>query len=587
MDRDVAGDPVKPAQLPGAQDARHVLLPVRKTAKGDLSYPVVLKYGGSMGPLSPLSDVPFPLVRNVRPYPSPAGRSVGIERSQVEIYVSKSQRWFSFGGSMHLAEDEADLQAGRVAAFNKEGERLIEATRDQDVSVRVRAANNLTKWVAEAEKGQPATGRAANKELQGQIDANSTTVTAANDALKSAGGKQQKDEGGEDNREALNDYYSKQVNVNGGVLQIGNNSYNGGTTVSGGTLVVTGGYTITGNGIAGGAVVLNPTDFNDNWIARNQLVAGNGGQQTATAGVSISVGGHDAAQSVLSARRRAVLPAWGAIRAQRGPRREHILRRDQRQRQPEQDRRWNGHAFRLKHLQRRNNHHQRCAFWRQHDRRHNRQQRRTGAARQRRQPLQRQRPRHQQWIAAIRQSQFGQWADRSRQRIVEFRSGEPKQSVRYNEKWNRRQHEQLAARRAGTIGGCQPLHAARRRRGMTGAQQAGMPQVPTLAPGSTTPQQPAGGHTVPRVGGKVRYDQQRELTEYQQKLSVAQNLDLPDAQSGEKQGDQNAQYNDDSKVFEHKGGGGAAGARRRNRLPRLPCTATRTLWLFRTTPGRR
>ncbi len=42
----VAGEPVKPAQAPGSQDARHVLLPVRKTAKGDLNYLVALKYGG-------------------------------------------------------------------------------------------------------------------------------------------------------------------------------------------------------------------------------------------------------------------------------------------------------------------------------------------------------------------------------------------------------------------------------------------------------------------------------------------------------------------------------------------------------------
>ncbi len=48
----VAGEPVKPAEVPGASDARHVLLPVRKTAKGDLNYLVVLKYGGKMPPLS-------------------------------------------------------------------------------------------------------------------------------------------------------------------------------------------------------------------------------------------------------------------------------------------------------------------------------------------------------------------------------------------------------------------------------------------------------------------------------------------------------------------------------------------------------
>ena len=77
-----------------------MLLPVRKTAKGDLNYPVVLKYGGKLPPLSVVSTVQFPLVRNVKPYPA-AGRTIGIEQSQVEIYVPKSHQWFNFGGTMH------------------------------------------------------------------------------------------------------------------------------------------------------------------------------------------------------------------------------------------------------------------------------------------------------------------------------------------------------------------------------------------------------------------------------------------------------------------------------------------------------
>ncbi|MGA2253586.1 MAG: autotransporter-associated beta strand repeat-containing protein [Thermoguttaceae bacterium] len=250
----VAGEPVKPGEVPGATDARHVLLPVRKTAKGDLNYRVVLKYGGKMPSLSFLSSVQFPLVRNVMPYPSPTGRSIGIEQSQVEIYVPKSHQWFDFGGTVHRTEDEADLKAGQLAAFNKQGQRLIEATHDKDPFARVRATENLKNWVAEAKQSQDEAGRVSNKALQSQFSANSSVTELAKDVLKSAGGKEQEAETAVDNRERLNDLYQKQVNVNGGVLSIGNNSYTGGTIVSAGTLVVQ-----------------NPADFNGNWITRNNL----------------------------------------------------------------------------------------------------------------------------------------------------------------------------------------------------------------------------------------------------------------------------------------------------------------------------
>ena len=44
----VADQAVKPVKMPGAKDDRHVLVPVLKTAAGDLNYPVVLKYGGKL-----------------------------------------------------------------------------------------------------------------------------------------------------------------------------------------------------------------------------------------------------------------------------------------------------------------------------------------------------------------------------------------------------------------------------------------------------------------------------------------------------------------------------------------------------------
>ena len=261
----VAGEPVKPGQVPGAKDARHVLLPVRKTAKGDLNYLVVLKYGGKMPPLSVMSSMQFPLVRNVKSgRTSELGRqgNIGIEQSQLEIYVPKSHQWFAFDGTMHPTADEADLKAGRLAAFNKQGQRLIEATHDKDPFTRVRAAENLKNWVTEAEKSQDVTGRVGNQALQSQLSANSSTAQQAKDLLKSSpGGEQQGDETTVDNRERLNDLYQKQdvVNAKGSLNLAGNNSYSGGTTINAGALN------------AGALAVQNSTDFNGNWITRNNL----------------------------------------------------------------------------------------------------------------------------------------------------------------------------------------------------------------------------------------------------------------------------------------------------------------------------
>ncbi len=269
----VAGEPVKPAQVPGAKDARHVLLPVRKTAKGDPNYPVVLKYGGKLPPLSVTSGVEFPLVRNVKSYPRPG--NIGIEQSQVEIFVPKSHQWFAFGGTMHETADEADLKAGRIAAFNKQGERLIEASRDKDLFVRARARENLKNWDAEAKTIQEGAGRAgANKALQSQISANSGVTLQAKEVLKSAGDQQQQDFTADDNRDRLNDLYQKQEVVNAGELVLsGNNTFNGGTAISAGTLqVVNGGAAGTLQvGNRGAAVDQNGTDFNGNWLARNNL----------------------------------------------------------------------------------------------------------------------------------------------------------------------------------------------------------------------------------------------------------------------------------------------------------------------------
>jgi autotransporter-associated beta strand protein len=280
-------EPVKPVKAPGATSDRNVLLPVVKTAKGDLSYQVVLKYGGKLPPLSPFAKVEFPLVRNVKSYPG--GTPIGIERSQLAIYVPRSHDWYDFAGTLHKA-DEAEQSAARVAALNEEGERLLEASKDRDPFTRLRANENLKNWTEEAARLQEQNGRVDNKALQSEIGANSTKLAEAKDVL-SKGDVANKPQQAEatDNRERLNDLYQKQYNANatGSLTLSGNNTYNGGTTISAGTVNLTNGGTL---GAQSGQ------EFNNNWIDRNNL---NGGQiaingQLSMNGGTLAAGGLNA-----------------------------------------------------------------------------------------------------------------------------------------------------------------------------------------------------------------------------------------------------------------------------------------------------
>jgi autotransporter-associated beta strand protein len=285
-------DPVKPVKAPGATSDRSVLLPVVKTAKGDLSYMVVLKYGGNLPPLSPFATVDFPLVRNVKSYPR--GAAIGIERTTLQLYLPKSHRWYGFNDKMHLA-DEGQQRAAGVAALNEEGERLMEATKDRDPFTRLRASENLRDWTVQSaqtqdenRRGQESWGvNIVNPALETEIVANSSKLAQAKEILsKAAAANQPQQAEALDNRERLNDLYQKQIvsNATGSLTLKGENTYNGGTTISGGTLAL---------GIGGTPGAQNGQEFNNNWIARNNL---DGGQldvngKLNVSGGTLSVGG--------------------------------------------------------------------------------------------------------------------------------------------------------------------------------------------------------------------------------------------------------------------------------------------------------
>ena len=239
-----------------AASQSRVLVPVVKTAKGDLSYPVVLKYGGKLPALSPLAAVQFPLVREVKSYPR--GTAINIERSQLQLYLPRSHDWYGFGGTLHPA-DEGQQQTARISALNELGGRLMEAARDKDPFTRLRASTNLKNWIAQSRNVQAGAGR-RDGELQREIAANGDALNEASRIVVAgtpiAPGQA---ETVADNRQRLNDLYGKQIVKNAaGTLELnGANSYSGGTTISPGTVALQGGG-----------------EFNGNWIDRNNLNGG-------------------------------------------------------------------------------------------------------------------------------------------------------------------------------------------------------------------------------------------------------------------------------------------------------------------------
>ncbi|MCX7428147.1 MAG: hypothetical protein NTW96_21265, partial [Planctomycetia bacterium] len=131
----VAGEPVKPIKDPDAADERHLLVPLVKTAPGDLDYAVVLVYGGKLaapGSLGATSD--FPLVTTVKLTP---------EQSQVRLYLPRTHRWFDFGGKMRRVHQESELAAEEVAYNTKVAGKLLETMRRDSGFAQVRAAHNL------------------------------------------------------------------------------------------------------------------------------------------------------------------------------------------------------------------------------------------------------------------------------------------------------------------------------------------------------------------------------------------------------------------------------------------------------------
>jgi hypothetical protein len=168
----VAGEPVKPTRLPGATDRRRVRIPLIKTASGDLSYDVVLKYGGKMPALGTLGNVTFPLVHceNIRP-----------DLSQVRLYVPEKYRWFDFGGTLRLVTEEVDLQAGYIQFQTKQTAQIMATMQQGDKWAKIRAAANLKiQQGLMSQYRSSLSSHSSSSELQSELNQNANIAKQAN-----------------------------------------------------------------------------------------------------------------------------------------------------------------------------------------------------------------------------------------------------------------------------------------------------------------------------------------------------------------------------------------------------------------------
>ncbi len=171
----VAGDAVKPTNVPGAASPRNVRIPIIKTARGDLYYDVVLKYGGKMPAFGAIGSVEFPLIRC---------RNITPDLSQVRLYVPTDNQWFDFGGTMRRVGEEADLQAGYVKFQTKQTEQIVEALQRGDKWTKIRAKTSLQAQQWQMQEYQSSiVPEKSNSDLQSELFLNNSINERANQEL--------------------------------------------------------------------------------------------------------------------------------------------------------------------------------------------------------------------------------------------------------------------------------------------------------------------------------------------------------------------------------------------------------------------
>ncbi len=199
----VAGQPVKPTEVPGGTNSNDVRIPLIKTAEGDTDYPVVLKYGGQLQPVGTVDRVSFPLIRTV---------NINVELSRVRLRVPETHTWFDFGGSMRQVFDEGSYEADFFSYNAKQAKRLLQTLNTDNPYARARSMNNL-KQLGLALHNYQDTYRlfSQNESLKRNFDVNEDLIRQAEQQTQEILAKEG-EAVGTDNRVRLNTYFLDQQN---------------------------------------------------------------------------------------------------------------------------------------------------------------------------------------------------------------------------------------------------------------------------------------------------------------------------------------------------------------------------------------
>jgi hypothetical protein len=239
----VAGDAVRPQAATGGK--RRVLIPLVKTAQGDLDYPVVITYAGQLTKPGWFRQVSFPFLKTV---------NINVELSRVRLLLPAGQRWFNFSGSLGEVGDRGEYEASGLEYQIKRLTRLSDLLRSSsgDDLLKLRASGNLKQLDAQVQ--QQLTQNYQN-------DAYSRNSTRLRSALEQSRSQVEQEELAQsqleqkqvENRERLNGAFLKQFNqrANNVVTELGDN--------------------FSAEAARPAENTVNPEGFNGNWFATNGL----------------------------------------------------------------------------------------------------------------------------------------------------------------------------------------------------------------------------------------------------------------------------------------------------------------------------
>jgi len=138
----VAGELVKPIRS-SDNAADRFLLPLVKTAEGDLDYQIILTWSAQLQRPGHGANIEFPFIKPV---------NINVERSLVELRLPVEQCWFAFGGSLGKKVDRETWLGSQLTYQNQQAQRLQQALQSSNIFSQQRAFSNIGKLDAAMQK---------------------------------------------------------------------------------------------------------------------------------------------------------------------------------------------------------------------------------------------------------------------------------------------------------------------------------------------------------------------------------------------------------------------------------------------------